>query len=184
MSAPRLAGPANRERVFSMASTDPSRPRTALTGRAWLLFGIACVLYLVMMGVICAPASTDPNTHKLDEAIGEVFGFFFTLMLWIVLAILLRAGGVAGEMRIVASILLLLSGVAAICAGVLFQRYAGWSILVPASLPPLIALYAIWVRLPALHAAVPARVINVAVGGAIVILSIAPVPLSVIDAET
>ncbi len=166
-----------------MTSSGPSRPRTGLTG-AWLLLGLACVLYLVMMGIISAPASTDPNTHKIDEAIGEVLGFFFTLMLWIVLAILLLAGGVAGQMQIVAKILLLLSGVAAICAGVLYQRYAGWAIVVPASLPPLIALYAMWARLAALHAALPARVINVAVGGAIVILTAAPLPLSVIDAAT
>jgi len=140
-------------------STDPSRPRTGLTG-ALVLLGLACVLYLVMMGNISEPGS-DPNTRGLDVP----FAVFFTLMLWIVLAILLLAGGVAGEMQIVATILLLLSGV-------------------PASLPPLISLYAMWARLPALHAALPARVINVAIGGAILILTIAPLPLSVIDAAT
>jgi hypothetical protein len=159
-------------------STDPSRPRTRLTG-ALVLLGIVCVLYLVMMGNISEPAS-DPNTRRLDVP----FAVFFTLMLWIVLAILLLAGGVAGEMRIVATILLLLSGVAAIYAGVLSLRYHGWAIVVPASLPPLISLYAIWARLQALHAALPARVINVAIGGAILIMTIAPLPLSVIDAAT
>jgi hypothetical protein len=50
-------------------------------------------------------------------------------------------------------------------------------------LPPLIALYAVWARLPALHAALPAEIVNVATWGAILILTIAPFPLSDIDAS-
>src|ERR1700730_8019386 len=137
-----------------------------------------------MMGIIAPPATTYPNNGRIDEAIGEVLGFFFTLMLWIVLAIPLLAGGVAGEMQIVAASLLLLSGVAAICAGVLSLRYHGWAIVVAASLPPLIALYAMWARLPAVHAALPAKIVNPAAWGAILILTIAPLPLSVVDANS
>jgi hypothetical protein len=143
-----------------MISSGPSRPRTGLAG-AWLLLGLACVLYLVMMGNIAEPASTDPNTRGIVEALREVGNVLFTLMLWIVLATLLLAGGVAGEMRIVAASLLLLSGVAVICAGFLSLRYHGWAIVVATSLPPLIALYAMWARLPVLHAALSARVVNV-----------------------
>ena len=46
---------------------------------------------------------------------------------------------------------LTLSGVAAIYATDLYASYAGWAIVVPALLPPLIALYAMRMRLPVLR---------------------------------
>jgi hypothetical protein len=111
------------------------------------------------------------------------------VLLWIVLAILVfRRGGNSQKMPpqalVAAAILLPLSGVAAIYATDLYASYAGWAIAVPALLPPLIALYAIWARLPALHAALPVRVITPAAWGAILVLTIAPVPLSAVDTST
>src|SRR5258708_13923885 len=41
-----------------------------------------------------------------------------------------------------------------------------------------------WARLPVLHAALPAQIINAAAWGAILVLTIAPVPLSAVDAST
>ena len=173
-------------------STDPRVPRMASIG-ALLLLGLACLLYLAMMRVI-APSHArelivggDPAGNAIGRGLAQLFGNFLILLLWIVLAILLFLGGKSQKMppqaRAAAAILLPLSGVAAIYAADLNQRYAGWAIVVPALLPPLIALYAMWARLPVLHAALPARVINVAIGGAILILTIAPLPLSAIDAS-
>ena len=173
-----------------MASTDPNPPRTLSTG-ASLLLALACLLYLAMMFLIllsepeidCGDAASCGITKGLGDAF-EVLAGFCTLLLWIVLAILLFAGGIKGErIRGVAAILFPLSGVAAIVAGVLYSRYGAWSIIVPGLLPPLIALYSVWARLPALHAALPAKIVNVAAGGAILILTIAPFPLSDIDAR-
>jgi len=173
-----------------MASTDPNPPRTLSTG-ASLLLALACLLYIAMMFLILGSEPVidcgDPASCGITKGLGEVsevLGGFCTLLLWIVLAILLFAGGIKGErMRSVAAILFLLSGVAAIFAGVLYSRYGGWSIIVPGLLPPLIALYAVWARLPALHAALPAKIVNVAAWGAILILTISPFPLSDIDAS-
>jgi hypothetical protein len=172
-----------------MASTDPNPPRTLFTG-ASLLLALACLLYIAMMFLILGSEPVidcgDPASCGITKGLGDVFevlGGFCTLLLWIVLAILLLAGGIKGErIRGVAAILFPLSGVAAIVAGVLYSRYGAWSIVVPALLPPLIALYAVWARLP-LHAALPAKIVNVAAWGAILILTIAPFPLSVIDAS-
>jgi hypothetical protein len=160
---------------------------------ALLLLGLACLLYLAMMRVI-APSHArelieggDPAGNAIGRGLAQLFGNFLILLLWIVLAILLFLGGKSQTMppqaRAAAAILLPLSGVAAIYAADLNQRYAGWAIVVPALLPPLIALYAMWARLPVLHAALPATVINVAIGGAILMLTIAPLPLSAIDAS-
>ena len=174
----------------SMASTDPNPPRTLSTG-ASLLLAVACLLYIAMMFLILGSEPVidcgDPASCGITKGLGEAFevlGGFCTLLLWIVLAILLFTGGIKEErIRSVTAILFLLSGVAAIFAGVLYSRYGGWSIIVPGLLPQLIALYAVWARLPALHAALPAKIVNVAAWGAILILTIAPVPLSAIDAS-
>jgi hypothetical protein len=85
---------------------------------------------------------------------------------------------------VAAAILLPLSGVATIYAADLYASYAGWAIVVPALLPPLIALYAMWMRLPVLHAALPAKIINAAAWGAILVLTIAPLRLSAVDKRT
>jgi hypothetical protein len=173
-------------------STDPRAPRMASIG-ALLLLGLACLLYLALMHVI-APSHAreliqggEPASNAIQEAFDELIRGVLILLLWIVLAILLFLGGKGQKMppqaRVAAAILLPLSGVAAIYATDLYASYAGWAIVVPALLPPLIALYAMWARLPVVHAALPARAINVAIGGAILILTIAPVPLSAIDAS-
>jgi hypothetical protein len=167
-------------------TTDPRPQRTAATD---LALGFACFVYIVMMLMFfssgSADPSHDPNTRGIVAALGElceVVGVLAALLLWVLLAIVLFAGGIKGAMMNVAAGLLLLSGLAAIFAGHLYALYAGWSIVVPALLPPLIALYATWMRRPALHAALPAKIVNPAAWGAILILTIAPLPLSATDA--
>ena len=173
-------------------STDPRVRRMASIG-ALLLLGFACLLYLAMMHVI-APSHArelihggEPASNAIQGAFDELIRGVLILLLWIVLAILLFLGGKSQKMPpqalVAAAILLPLSGVAAIYAADLNARYAGWAIVVPALLPPLIALYAMWARLAVLHAALPANIINAAAWGAILILTFAPLPLSVIDAS-
>ena len=143
------------------------------------LLGLACLLYLAMMMLGIAPSPTHPPIESgeasvvrgLDELFRGLLRGLLIVLLWIVLAILLfRRGGNSQKMSpqalVAAAILLPLSGVAAIYAANLYASYAGWAIVVPASLPPLIALYAIWMRLPVLHAALPAKIINPAAWGA------------------
>jgi hypothetical protein len=177
-------------------STDPRAPRMAFID-ALPLLGLACLLYLAMMMLGIAPSPAHPPIESgeasvvrgLDELFRGLLRGLLIVLLWIVLAILLfRRGGNSQKMSpqalVAAAILLPLSGVAAIYAANLYASYAGWAIVVPASLPPLIALYAIWMRLPVLHAALPAKIINPAAWGAILVLTLAPLPLSVIDAST
>lgn len=170
-------------------TTDPRTQRMASTDVA---FGLACFAYLLMLLPLCAsgppdPGHFDPNTHVIEEAIDELFNaveIFFMLLLWAALAIVLFRRGVSGGMRIVAGLLFPLSGAAAIVAGVLRWRYGGWTIVVPLSLPPLIALYAMWMRQPALHAALPAEIVNPVAWSAILVLTIALIPLGAIDERT
>lgn len=174
-------------------STDPRAPRMAFIG-ALPLLGLACLLYLALMrDIVPSPAREfiqrgEPASNAIQGAFTELVAFVLILLLWIVLAILVfRRGGNSQKMPpqalVAAAILLPISGVAAIYATELYASYAGWAILVPALLPPLIVLYAMWMRLPVLHAALPARIIYAAAWGAMLVLTLAPFPLSVIDAR-
>jgi hypothetical protein len=173
-------------------STDPRAPQMAFIG-ALPLLGLACLLYLAMMmlGIARSPAHPIESgeasvVRGLDELFRGLLRGLLIVLLWIVLAILVfRRSGNSQKMPpqalVAAAILLPLSGVAAIYATDLYASYAGWAIVVPALLPPLIALYAMWMRLPVLHAALSAKIINAATWGAILVLTIAPLRLSVID---
>jgi hypothetical protein len=86
-----------------MASTDPNPPRTLSTG-ASLLLALACLLYIAMMFLILGSEPVidcgDPASCGITKGLGEAFkvlGHFCTLLLWIVLAILLFAGGIKGR---------------------------------------------------------------------------------------
>ncbi|HTW54067.1 MAG TPA: hypothetical protein VME45_19425 [Stellaceae bacterium] len=153
----------------------------------------ACLLYLGLMhDIVPSPAREfiqrgEPASNAIERGLAELVAFVLIFLLWIVLAILLFLGRKGQKMPpqalVAAAILLPLSGVAAIYATDLYASYAGWAIAVPALLPPLIALYAIWMRLPGLQATLPAKIINAAALGAMLVLTLAPFPLSAIDAR-
>jgi hypothetical protein len=153
-------------------STDSSPLRSLPIG-AVLLLAIACFLYLAMMYSIVVPGGIGP-----EDSLGQaILCLFFTVLLWGVLAILLLVGGVMGEMpgraAIAAAVLTPLSGIAAFTAIDLYSRHGEWAIVVPALLPPLIALYAMWARLPALRATLPANITGAVIWGAVLVLTIA-----------
>ena len=153
-------------------STDSSPPRSVPIG-AVLLLAIAGSLYLAMMYSIAVPGGIGP-----EDSLGQaILCLFLTVLLWVALAILLLVGGIMGEMprwgAIVVAILTPVSGVAAFTAIDLYSRHGEWAIEVIALLPLLIALYAMWARLPALHTVFPARTTSLAIWGAILLLSTA-----------
>jgi hypothetical protein len=71
-------------------------------------------------------------------------------------------------------VLLPLSCVAVWMAGEAAGRGDSSALLVAALLPPLFALYALWARLPALHARLPPGVVSVVLGAAIVLFTAVP----------
>ncbi|SDR40193.1 hypothetical protein SAMN05519103_02695 [Rhizobiales bacterium GAS113] len=162
------------EVAAGIMSTDPL-PRRSLPIDAILVLALACFLYIAMLSSVSRPAGGG------ESAIGAAIQSFLLLVfLWIALAILLLIGGLRGDMPRWAAILTLilhpLSGIAAFVAIDMYSRHVTWAVIVPALLPPLIALYAMWARLPALHAALPARATSVVIWGAILILTIVPFP--------
>jgi hypothetical protein len=143
-----------------------------------LLLGLAGFLYALMMANLVDAQGTDAAGRGLAMAFGALIG----LALWIVLAVLLVVAAVRGRMpaaaRVAAVVLLPLSAVAVFVAIDRYDRPNGWFLLVPALLPPLIAFYGLWARLPALHTRMPALATSLAVGGAILAISVAPLAVS------
>jgi lipoprotein NlpI len=129
-----------------------------------------------MMACISDLSSSDP----MGRGLGLAFGAMFGAALWIILAVLLIIGGVKGEMPhwagIVAIVLLPLSAVSATIAVDSVKSESGWSLVVPALLPPVIAGYAIWARLPQLHRVLPAQATSSVTWLAVLLLTLAPMP--------
>ena len=144
---------------------------------AFLLFAVACALYVAMLANAATPLGGG------EAAFSDAFAsLFLTFALWIVLALLLVNGGLMGEMprwsAIVAVMLVPLSGIAAFVAIDMCSRHMQWAIVFPATLPPLIAAYAIWARLPRLRAWLPSSSISRAAWIIVLVLSIAPLMLA------
>jgi hypothetical protein len=160
--------------VFMSINSPPQRSRPI---GAFLLFAAACGLYIAMLMDAATPLGG--GEAAFSDAIASLF---LTVALWIVLALLLVNAGLMGTMprwsAIVAVMLVPLSGVAAFVAIDMCSRHMQWAIAFPATLPPLIAAYAMWARLPRLRALLPSSAISLFAWTMVFFLSIAPLILA------
>jgi lipoprotein NlpI len=151
---------------------------------------IGAVLVLISAGFPYAGMIASLNDYQGggEDAFGRglagAFVILFGLVLWGLLAILLLIGWVKGEMpgwaAIAAAILLPLSAIAAAIAMDLGPSDIWWlawvPILVPILLPPPIATYAMWARLPQLHRTLPPNPTSAVLLGLVTLLTLAPAP--------
>jgi hypothetical protein len=143
---------------------------------------VATILLLVLAGLLYAPMMgcfiDAPNSDAFGRGLALAYGAILAGLLWLVLAALLIVAAIKGRMplwaRVGAVVLWPLSCVAVWMAADGHAAGDPSAIWVPALLPPLIALYALWARLPALHATFRAGVTSIVLGGAIAFLSLAP----------
>jgi hypothetical protein len=129
---------------------------------------IAACFYVAMLLNIRSSSSGD-------AVVGDAIAWlFFTAGLWITLTIALVTGGVAGTMPRPAVWVLLqpLAGAALVVSGDFYSRHRGLPPLEPAILPLLIAFFALWARLPALQARLPARPTSLVVWLAVPAMSV------------
>ena len=177
------------ERAISLVSTPSIPPRPAPIGAIALLV-LACPFYAVMLAAILGGPGGDPASYggegRMAAAFAELYALASGCTVWIVMGLLLWIGGTRGEMprwaAISAGILYPLAGIAAgIAIDMSYDYPGGWLILVPAVLAPVVAFYAMWARLPRIHTVLPADITSGFALGAIVVLTIAPFPLSELD---
>jgi hypothetical protein len=136
------------------------------------LLALAAVLYVALLVTSAAPLEGGEASYS--QAWGALL---LTAWLWVVLALALVVGAATGRMPLAAGIAAMLlhpiSGIAAFVAIDAVSRHVQGALGVVALLPPLIAFYALWARLPSLNASAPAGVVGVAVWGAVALLSAA-----------
>ena len=155
-----------------------------------LLLGI--LSFVPMLAAIWSrPESGNPAVSNGEDRVGlawaAVFSLLFGIPLWLVLGGLLRIAARYGQMPSEATFYAVVLWAVAACAAwgsalAYFDFKGGWSILVPALLPPLIAGYATWVRLPLLVAFTSPKRASFIGLGAIALVAAAAVPLGWLDA--
>ncbi len=158
---------------MSIPTPSPST-RFPLLILALIAFG--SLPYGVMMGGF-------DDLHDVDgisRGLAAIYALVAIVILWILLAIALvnaaSAGAMPGWAGVVALVLHPLSFAAMIVALMLLSGDDyGWIIAAPAALPPLIAIYALWARLPKLHAVLPPGPTGAALWGLVLLLSLAPI---------
>jgi hypothetical protein len=144
---------------------------------------------LLIASLIYGPPGGDPTQYggesRMAEAFAEGYAILFGVLLWIAIGVLLLIAVRAGTPRWVAiasGLLFPISAIAAfIAAEACFDVPGGWSILVPVLLPPLVALWAIWLRSPRLRALIPVERASIAGLGAVAVLCAAAIPLDILD---
>jgi hypothetical protein len=136
------------------------------------------------------PSGGNPAVSSGEDRMGlawaEVFSLLFGIPLWLVLAGMLRNAAKYGRMPAGTGFYAAALWVIGACATwgsalVYFSFQGGWSVLVPALLPPLIAGYAVWMRLPSLAALTSPERASWFGLGAIALAAIAAVPLGFLD---
>jgi hypothetical protein len=139
-----------------------------------ILLGLAIVLYAGMMGSLSDAPNSDAMGRSMALALGAILG----TALVAVLAVMLLIAAINGKMSpwgtIGAVILLPLAMIAMWNAGDAYGRGDNSAILIPALLPPLFLVYALRARFPSLGRMVGEGVANVVLGGAILLLTVAP----------
>lgn len=170
-------------------ASQPPRPQSPPIG-SFLLLATAILLYIAWLAaILAAPQWVEPGTgsgeSRMAEAWADLFALLLGVPLWLALGALVvlawRKGFAPPAWSAASGLLYLLAAIATYGA---IQTYltwpGGWSILMPMLLPPLLALYATWVRVPALAAGRMRLVAAGALGG-VALVAFAAIPFAYID---
>lgn len=152
-------------------SESSSQPPRSLPVGVLLLVPIAAVLYVLMLG----NAVQQPDGGGESRIAAAYEALFVTAGLWIVLAILLVVAGITGSMprwaALLAVVLVPMAAIACFTALDMASRHMEWAVAIAAVLPALAIFYALWARLPRLHAMGRAETVSVAVWASIFLVS-------------
>lgn len=154
---------------------------------SFLLLAAAVLPYILMLALIWdGPSWGDAGGEaRYSEGWAQFFAVAFGILLWLALGGLVLLAGLRGHVPqswgITAAALYLFAVIATVgAAQSYFSWPGGWSIFVPALLPPLLALYAVCARLPVL-AAEPLRLVPIVTLGAVALVAFTAIPFAFID---
>jgi hypothetical protein len=157
------------------------RPLRSPPVGAVLLAVLAGLFYFAYLGGLHDSGHSDAAGNALTDAFLAIFGG----ALWIVLAAMILVAFKNGKMpswaAIGALVLVPLSAYASFVSADLYAHQRGWAFIVPALLPPVIVIYALWIRIPALVEALSETITSALAGCAIVVLIAASIWTSYLD---
>ena len=144
--------------MMTTGLTTPSEavPAQTVPVGSIVLIGLGVVPYAMVM----AGMSDLHDVDGISRGLAGVYAVIGIAILWIMLAILLGLGAAKGRMPSWAGIAaLVLHPVSLVAVGATVDLLSSpgfdWALIVPGVLPPLIAAYALWARLPGLHGVLP-----------------------------
>lgn len=157
---------------MSVSSTTPS---PAVPVGSLVLIALGIVPYAMML----AGLGDLHDADGISRGLAALYAVAGIAILWIMLAILLALAAAKGRMLRwagIAAFVLHLASLAATIAAMVLMSSSGsdWAILTPALAAPLIAVYAVWARLPGLHGVLPPVATSSVVWGAVLVLSVVP----------
>jgi hypothetical protein len=157
---------------------------------SWLLLAAAILLYIPwLLALYGAPSWVEPGGGGGEDRISEAYATLWVLALgiplWLALGGLLllgwRKGFAPPAWAATSGIVYAAAAIATLSSAQTYMTWpGGWSLLVPALLPPLLAFYGIAVRMPVL-AAGSLHVAPLAALGGAVLVALAAIPLAFID---
>jgi len=169
-----------------MTSTNPTPPRSAAVASA-IAISVLSLLILLLWAFLLNSLTDLNGSDPAGNALTQGYTALAILILWALLSGLAIIAVVRGPMPPAAALAALLlipsSGWAAIAALDLLARpqFAPfyWPMIVPAGVPPLVVSFCFWTLLPvpALHRSIPANTAAGIAWGAVLILSLAILPM-------
>jgi hypothetical protein len=145
------------------------------------LFAIAFLLYSGFLANLLGSRGTDLAGRGMALGFAAIIGVVLWLVLTGLFVLAWFNGRLPGWLAVAALIVLPLSAIAAAAAAGLAEERGWWLMTVPIALPPLLALFALWGRLPALHGVLPVGPTSAVLGGTIMVLTAVPLVLGWIE---
>lgn len=145
------------------------------------LFAIAFLLYSGFLANLVGSRGTDMAGRGMALGFAAIIGVVLWLVLTGLFVLAWFNGRLPGWLAAAALIVLPLSAIAAAAAAGLAEERGYWLMAAPIALPPLLALLAMWGRLPALHGTLPAGPTVAVLGGAIALLTAVPLVVGWIE---
>ena len=161
-------------------------PRVSPGGVPWgfvALLLLSAVFYVGLVGNLVAEDTTDLAGRGLAVAVAAACGMALWACLVGLYVLAWANGRLPRAVAVGALALLPLSAIAAAVAAAWAGEAGHWLLAAPVLAPPLLALLALWARLPAVHRALPAGPVCTGLGLAIVVLTAVPLVVGWIESE-
>ncbi len=145
------------------------------------LLVVAFFLYAGFLANLLGSRGTDLAGRGMALGFAATIGVALWLVLTALFVVAWFNGRLPGWLAVTGLIFLPLSAIAAAAAAGLAEERGGWLMAAPVLLPPLLALLALWGRLPALHDMLPVGPTSAVLGGAVVLLTVVPLVIGWIE---